>query len=85
MPKRPEIAPADFVEPLEIEPIAILPFDAQLFGNAANSGRMISEIDAKSPMAETFSQIAHIVTGRVAMKKAKKGGLGKVMQILGRK
>jgi pilus assembly protein CpaE len=85
MPKRPEIAPADFVEPLEIEPIAILPFDAQLFGNAANSGRMISEIDAKSPTAETFSQIAHIVTGRVAMKKAKKGGLGKVMQILGRK
>jgi pilus assembly protein CpaE len=85
MPKRPEIAPGDFVEPLEIEPIAILPFDAQLFGNAANSGRMISEIDAKSPMAETFSQIAHIVTGRVAMKKAKKGGLGKVMQILGRK
>ncbi|KQQ73406.1 CtpF protein [Rhizobium sp. Leaf321] len=85
MPKRPEIAPADFVEPLEIEPIAILPFDAQLFGNAANSGRMISEIDAKSQMAETFSQIAHIVTGRVAMKKAKKGGLGKVMQILGRK
>jgi pilus assembly protein CpaE len=85
MPKRPEIAPGDFVEPLEIEPIAILPFDAQLFGNAANSGRMISEIDAKSPTAETFSQIAHIVTGRVAMKKAKKGGLGKVMQILGRK
>jgi pilus assembly protein CpaE len=85
MPKRPEIAPADFVEPLELEPIAILPFDAQLFGNAANSGRMISEIDAKSPAAETFSQIAHIVTGRIAVKKAKKGGLGKMMQMLGRK
>ena len=25
--------------------MAIIPFDAQLFGNAANSGRMISEMD----------------------------------------
>ncbi|EJT03160.1 CpaE family protein [Rhizobium sp. CCGE 510] len=75
MPKRPEISPSDFCEPLEIDPIAIIPFDIHLFGNAANSGRMISEVDPKSPTAETFSQISHIVTGRVAIKKAKKGGL----------
>ena len=49
--------PADFCEPLETEPIAIIPFDINLFGNAANSGRMISEMDPKSPIAETFSQI----------------------------
>ncbi len=85
MPKRPEIAPLDFFEPLEIEPAAIIPFDAALFGNAANSGRMISEIDAKSPMAETFAQIAHLVTGRATVKKPKKGGLGKVLGLLGRK
>lgn len=75
MPKRPEISPSDFCEPLETDPIAIIPFDANLFGNAANSGRMISEMDAKSPTAETFSQISHIVTGRIAIKKARKGGL----------
>lgn len=75
MPKRPEIGPAEFCEPLETDPIAIIPFDIHLFGNAANSGRMISETDPKSPIAETFSQISHIVTGRVAVKKAKKGGL----------
>ena len=75
MPKRPEITPGDFCEPLEIDPIAIIPFDINLFGNAANSGRMISEMDAKSPTAETFSQVAHIVTGRVALKKAKRGSL----------
>ncbi|OCJ15241.1 CtpF protein [Rhizobium sp. AC44/96] len=75
MPKRPEITPSDFCEPLEIEPIAIIPFDINLFGTAANSGRMISEMDPKSPTAETFSQISHIVTGRIAVKKAKKGGL----------
>jgi len=75
MPKRPEISPSDFCEPLEADPIAIIPFDANLFGSAANSGRMISEMDAKSPTAETFSQISHIVTGRIAVKKARKGGL----------
>ena len=75
MPKRPEIAISDFCEPLEVEPIAIIPFDIGLFGNAANSGRMISEVDPKSPISETFSQISHIVTGRVAIKKSRKGGL----------
>lgn len=85
MLKRPEITPADFFEPLEIEPIAIIPFDVQLFGNAANSGRMISEIDAKSPIAETFSQISHIVTGRHAARKAKRAGLGKFMDLIKRK
>ncbi|EJJ24578.1 AAA family ATPase [Rhizobium sp. CF142] len=75
MPKRPEISVSDFCEPLEVEPIAIIPFDIGLFGNAANSGRMISEVDPKSPTAETFSQISHIVTGRVAIRKSRKGGL----------
>lgn len=85
MPKRPEISTSDFCEPLETDPVAIVTFDPQLFGNAANSGRMISEIDAKSPTAETFSQLAHIVTGRASVKKPKKGGLGKVLGLLGRK
>lgn len=85
MPKRPEISPQDFFESLEIEPAAIIPFDAALFGNAANSGRMISEIDAKSPTSETFSQIAHLVTGRATIKKPRKGGLGKMLGLLGKK
>ena len=85
MPKRPEIAPADFCEPLEMEPIAIIPFDVQLFGNAANSGRMIFEVDPRSPVAETFSQIAHVVTGRVVAKKQKKPGLASVLAKLKKK
>ena len=85
MAKRPEIAPSDFCAPLELEPIAIIPFDAQLFGNASNSGRMITEMDGKSSTAETFSQIAHVITGRASAKKVKKGGLEKVLGLLGRK
>lgn len=85
MPKRPEIAPNEFCESLEVEAAAIIPFDAVLFGNASNSGRMIAEIDRKSPAAETFSQLAHLLTGRATVKKARKGGLGKVLARLGRK
>ena len=85
MPKRPEIQPADFCTPLEVDPIAIIPFDAQLFGGAANSGRMIAEMDGKSPIAETMSQVAHVVTGRATIKKAKKNGLGSILGKLRKK
>ena len=85
VPKRPEISPADFCEPLEADAAAIITFDAQLFGNAANSGRMISELDAKSPTSETFSQLAHLITGRATMKKPKRAGIGKVLGLLARK
>jgi pilus assembly protein CpaE len=85
MPKRPEIQPNDFCAPLEIQPSAIIPFDTALFGGAANSGRMIAEMDAKSPVAEIMSQIAHIVTGRASIKKSKKGGLGSILGMLGKK
>lgn len=85
MPKRPEILPNDFCEPLEVHPAAIIPFDAQLFGTAANSGRMVAEMDAKSPTAEIMSQIAHIVTGRATVKKPKKSGLGGILGKLGKK
>ncbi len=86
MPKRPEIAVSEFCESLEIEAAAIIPFDAVLFGNASNSGRfVIAEIDKKSAAAETFSQLAHLLTGRASMKKARRGGLGKVLAALGKK
>lgn len=84
MPKRPEITLGDFCEPLNIEPMAIIPFDAQLFGTAANSGRMIGETDAKSPVTETFSQMAHILTGRAEAKGRKRSGLQGLRALLRR-
>ena len=85
MAKRPEIAPDVFCDPLEIEPLAIIPFEATLFGEAANSGLMIGESSAKSPVAEALSQIAHVVTGRAEVKKRKRAGLSSLMGLLGRK
>jgi len=85
MAKRPEISPEAFCDPLDINPLAIIPFDAPLFGEAANSGLMIAESSAKSPTAEAMSQIAHVVTGRAEVKKRKKAGLSSLMGLLGRK
>ncbi|MEE2950427.1 MAG: AAA family ATPase [Pseudomonadota bacterium] len=75
IPKRPEIALDEFCDPLGLTPAAEIPFDPQLFGEAANAGLMIRQLNAKSPIAATFDQLAHIVTGRETIKKAKKVGL----------
>lgn len=84
LPKRPEISVSDFCSPFEVDPIAIVPFDAALFGTAANSGRMIAEVDAKSPTAETLSQIAHVLTGRSQIKKQRGGPLSGLLAKFGR-
>lgn len=79
IPKRPEISPAEFAEPLETEPIAVIPFDPQLFGNAANNGRMLGEMDAANPVVQTISEISHVLTGRSEAKQKKKPGLEAIL------
>lgn len=76
VPKRPEISAADFAEPLGISPIAVIPFEPLLFGNAANNGRMLGEMDAKNPVVAIVNEIAHVLTGRSEPKTKKKAGLG---------
>src|SRR5438552_3587526 len=46
VPKRPELATAEYAKAIESPPIAAIPFDPQMFGAAANNGQMISEISA---------------------------------------
>lgn len=75
VPKRPEISATDFAEPLGVTPMAVIPFDAQLFGNAANSGRMLGELEKQNPIAQTINEIAHILTGRSEIKSRRKPGL----------
>jgi pilus assembly protein CpaE len=73
VPKRPEIKPADFAKALEDQPIAVIPFDPQAFGTAANNGQMIAEMSSGHRAAETFRTLAQILTGRSEVKKAKSG------------
>ena len=85
MPKRPEIDPADFADPLELTPVAIIPFDPQLFGNASNNGRMLGEMDANHAVSHTINDLAHILTGRMEVKEKKSKGLGGILGKLGKK
>lgn len=82
VPKRPEISAKDFSEPLGITPMAIIPFDPLLFGNAANNGRMLGEMDARNAVVQTINDIAHVLTGRSEAKARKSSGLGGILNRL---
>jgi pilus assembly protein CpaE len=69
VPKRPEIKAADFAKALDDDPIAIIPFEPQLFGSAANNGQMIAEISANHRTAELLRQLAQKLTGRTEPKR----------------
>jgi len=75
VPKRPEISADDFAEPLELTPMAVIPFDPALFGNSANNGRMLGEMDGQHAIVKTVGEIAHVLTGRSEIKTKKKPGL----------
>ena len=77
--KRPEIKVDDFAAALDLTPTAVIPFDAQLFGNAANNGQMIAEADPKSPIAGMFELIARTVTGRAEPRRQKRSALAPLL------
>jgi pilus assembly protein CpaE len=79
MPKRPEIKADDFAAALNLTPAAVIPFDAHLFGTAANNGQMIAETDAKSPIVEHFDGLARAVTGRAEIKRQKKSAFAPLL------
>jgi len=70
VPKRPEIALTDFVKAVGVEATTI-PYDAQLFGQAANNGQMISEIQANGKHSDIFLTLARAITGRAEVRKPK--------------
>ena len=71
MPKRPEIQAAEFAKALEMELAAVVPFDAQLFGTAANNGQMIAEVQPGGKVNALFVDLAAAVTGRPDVKRGR--------------
>jgi pilus assembly protein CpaE len=82
MPKRPEITAREFAKAIESQPIAAIPFDSRMFGEAANNGQMIAEIAAKHRTTEMFLQIAQRLTGRGETKKPRNSFLSPIMRKL---
>jgi pilus assembly protein CpaE len=85
VPKRPEIKPGDFAKALEDQPVAVIPFEPQLFGAAANNGQMIAEMSSNHRTAETFRQLAQLLTGRSETKKSRGGLLSPLLGKLRKK
>jgi pilus assembly protein CpaE len=85
MPRRPEISPRDFGNAVDLVPAALIEFDAQLFGSAANNGLMIGEISAKSKHAELFRALGETLTGNAATTERKSGLFRPLMHRLSRK
>lgn len=83
VPKRPEIAPADFAKALEDQPLTVIPFEPQLFGTAANNGQMIAEVAANHKTADLFRQMAQVLTGRAEVKRGRQSLLGKLLKRAG--
>jgi pilus assembly protein CpaE len=85
VPKRPEIKADEFAKALEAEPAAVIPFEPQIFGTAANNGQMIAEISSGHRVAEAFRQLAQVVTGRGEVKRTRSNLLAPFLDKLKRR
>ena len=84
MPKRPEITIKEFEAALDLKAVASIGFDAESFGQAANNGQMIEELNAKSEAAAAFRSLAMVLTHRKEsrVEKKKKSALAPLLEKL---
>ncbi|ACA16840.1 response regulator receiver protein [Methylobacterium sp. 4-46] len=85
MPKRPEIAAAEFAKALDVTAAAVVPFDPALFGAAANNGQMLAEVQAGSKVIDIVTALAGTVTGRAEAKKSRPTLLDPILSALARR
>ncbi len=71
VPKRPEIPIKEFEQNVGLKAMAVIDFDIETFGQAANNGQMIEEVNAKAAAAIAFRSIAMGITNRREMKVEK--------------
>jgi pilus assembly protein CpaE len=72
VPRRPEISAAEFASSVECKLLGQIPFDAAIFGTAANNGQMIAEIAANNRINDVYRLISMHVTGRSTPEAASK-------------
>ena len=85
VPKRPEIPVAEFATALGTQLAAVISFEAQLFGTAANNGQMIAEVQPSGKAADVFADIAGAVTGRAEQKSGRGRFLEPILARLSRR
>lgn len=79
-PKRPEVPVSQFAEALGIKPSAVIEFDAESFGQAANNGQMLEEMSAKAKAVPQFRELALLLVGKQPPRVEKKSGLAPLFE-----
>lgn len=64
MPKRPEIGIKEFCQSLDLQATAVIEFDSENFGQAANNGQMLEELNSKSKAVQAFHSLAATIMHR---------------------
>ena len=82
MQKRPEITVKEFESALGIETLAVIDFDCENFGQAANNGQMVEEYSAKAKAVQSFRDIAMALAHRKEIKTEKKSPLAPLLEKL---
>lgn len=82
MPKRPEITPREFESALGLQTLAVIDFDCESFGQAANNGQMLEELSAKAKAVPAFRDIAMALAHRKEVKAEKKSALAPLAPLL---
>lgn len=82
MPKRPEIAVKEFEQALGIKALAVIDFESEIFGQAANNGQMIEEVNAKAKAALAFRDMAMTLAKRKETRVEKKSALAPFLEKL---
>jgi pilus assembly protein CpaE len=82
MPKRPEISVKEFESALDLKALAVIDFDSESFGQAANNGQMVEEIYPKAKATQSFKDIALAISHRKDVKVEKRSTLGPLLQKL---
>ncbi len=72
VPKRPEISATEFAKTFGVDLAAVMSFEPQLFGTAANNGQMIAEVQPNGPVTQQFIQLASGLMGRIEARKTKR-------------
>jgi pilus assembly protein CpaE len=74
MPKRPEISAKEFAQNLDLKATCVIEFDSETFGQAANNGQMIEELNKKAKavaqIRDLTMALAHRKEHRVEPKKS---------------
>ena len=85
MPKKPEISVADFSQIVDVKPLMVIDYDAELFGTAANNGQMIGEVSRKSKIAQQIYELAHVLAGIKLQREEDNSFLGPLLNRIGMK